>query len=193
MKMRLALWWCGLVACCAGAAWAQTGAAALPETQERLFLPHDFLRGYLDFQVAPPHNEVDLGLCPASSGAPGSQTPNCAAFARYAWSGYIEVQPIGRGPLSRGFLFIEPKLFGGENLPQVSYTASPSLILFERSIGVGVELVKRIQLRVTQHEVKMLGRYGKPGISNIRTDGPYGLHATVGVRWYFGGYGHGPH
>ena len=29
----------------------------------RTFFPHDWLRGYVDFSVAPPHNEPDLGRC----------------------------------------------------------------------------------------------------------------------------------
>ena len=47
------------------------------------------------------------------------------------------------------------------------------------------------QLRVTQHQVDYLGRYGNNlGPADLHTNGPYGLYSTVGVRWSFGGYGH---
>ena len=29
----------------------------------KTFFPHNWLRGYVDFDVAPPHNEPDLGRC----------------------------------------------------------------------------------------------------------------------------------
>jgi hypothetical protein len=167
---------------------AETKRTALQE--ERALFPRDFVRGYLDFQMAPPHNEFDLGLCaPGGATAPGA-TDRCAGFARFMWSGYVELQPFGRSLLRRGFLFVEPKVFGGKNEPQRSYTYSPALILWERTIGVGVELPARFELRVAQHRTYLLGRYGaKPTALTLRPDGPYGLHATVGVRWYFGGYG----
>ena len=47
---------------------------------------------------------------------------------------------------------------------------------------------------MTQHQVDWLGKYknpigtGTPGL-DLGTSGPYGLYATVGARWYFGGYG----
>jgi hypothetical protein len=35
-----------------------------------------------------------------------------------------------------------------------------------------------------------MGRYaGTANALIFRPDGPYGLYTTVGVRWYFGGYG----
>lgn len=174
------------------AVWAAEDPVPVAQSAsgERLFLPRNFLRGYLDFQVAPPHNEVDLGLCtPGGETAPGADRP-CSGFARFVWSGYFEFQPIGRGLLSRGFLFVEPKLFGGDNIPQQSYTSSGALILFERSIGVGMELPRQFELRMTQHQTRLMGRYGQlPSPVTGRRDGPYGLYATVGVRWYFGGYG----
>src|SRR5690348_1649186 len=35
-----------------------------------------FIRGYADFELAPPHNEPDLGRC-------NQPQPTCSAFARY--------------------------------------------------------------------------------------------------------------
>jgi hypothetical protein len=157
----------------------------------RTFFPHNWIRGYTDFAVAPSHNEPDLGRCmfpqPASAGGSASL---CTAYARYLWSGYVELQPIGRTVARHFFLFFEPKFSFGRNIPQVSYTASMLPMAYERSVGVGFQLPKNFALRVTQHQVDWLGRYSNSlGPADLHSNGPYGLYATVGVRWSFGGYG----
>jgi hypothetical protein len=174
-------------ACCDGQEAVDQKAAGV---SDRLFFPRNSVRGYVDFQVAPPHNEVDLGLCTLTTSNPWPNT-TCSGYARYVWSGYLEVQPTGRGQSQRVFLFFEPKVYGGENVPQQRYTASASLILWEANLGVGFELPRNFELRLTHHEGHLLGRYGGPdGAVNLRTSGPYGQNSTVGVRWYFGGWGH---
>jgi hypothetical protein len=179
---------CGIAAAQSAVDVAAKEAPAAPE--ERWLFPRNFVRGHLDFEVAPPHNEVDLGLCYADEGTRLGPAARCAAFARYIWSGYLELQPVGRGVLRRLFFFMEPKLFGGDNLPQTKYTASPSAIILERTLGAGIELPGQFELRVTHHRTKLLGRYGsQPSAVTVRPDGPYGLYTTIGVRWYFGGYG----
>jgi hypothetical protein len=104
----------------------------------------------------------------------------------------MEVEPMGRGPLRGFFIFIDPKVFGGENLPQQRYTASAAPILWEPTLGAGFELPKNFELRLTHHQVHLLGRYTAAGgaAATLRTDGPYGINTTVGVRWNFGGWGH---
>jgi hypothetical protein len=90
----------------------------------------------------------------------------------------------------RLFVFAEPKVFGGDNVPQIRYTASAAPILWERTTGVGVELRSGLELRLTHHMTNLVGRYKTPlKQPEWRTDGPYGLYTTVGVRWYFGGFG----
>lgn len=182
----------GLLVCAVCAAQTGETASASPKSrgaEDRLLLPHNFVRGYLDFEVAPPHNEPDVGLCKAQGPlVPGVQ--NCAAYARYVWSGYVELQPFGRTPLKRLFLFAAPKFFAGDNVPQQQYTASASGILWEETLGAGVTLPYQLELRATHHRTHLLGRYGGQGNPLIlRPDGPYGLYTTFGVRWYFGGYG----
>jgi hypothetical protein len=153
-------------------------------------LPHNFLRGYVDFEVAPPHNEPDLGMCAPHAGPLVTGVQDCAAYARYVWSGYVELQPFGRTPLKRLFLFAAPKFFAGDNVPQLKYTASASGILWEETLGAGVTLPYQLEFRLTHHRTHLLGRYnGTPNALILRPDGPYGLYTTVGVRWYFGGYG----
>ncbi len=161
-------------------------------SQSRTLFPHNWVRGYTDFSVAPSHNEPDLGRCmfpqPATAGGAAS---TCTAYARYLLSGYVEFQPLGRTPARHFFLFFEPKFSFGRNIPQLTYTASMLPIAYDRSLGIGFQLPKNFELRATQHQVDWLGRYGKPlGTADLRTNGPNGLYATFGVRWSFGGYGH---
>ena len=169
-----------------------TSHAAKPPEQTRTFFPHNWIRGYTDFSVAPSHNEPDLGRCafpqPASAGGAASL---CTAYARYLLSGYVELQPFGRTPARHFFLFFEPKFSFGRNIPQLTYTASMLPMAFDRSVGIGFKLPKSFELRATQHQVDWLGRYSKSlGTADLHTNGPYGLYATFGVRWSFGGYGH---
>lgn len=157
-----------------------------------VLFPHNWIRGYMDFSVAPPHNEPDLGRCmfpqPASAGGAAS---TCTAYARYLLSGYLELRPIGRTPARHLFLFLEPRMAFGKNLPQVKYTASMEPISYDQAVGIGFQLPRNFELRATQHQVYYLGRYGSSlGPADLHTSGPYGLYATVGVRWSFGGYGH---
>ncbi len=172
---------------------AESGRVSHLTSQSRTFFPHNWIRGYTDFAVAPSHNEPDLGRCafpqPASAGGTASK---CAAYARYLLSGYVELQPLGRTPARHFFLFFEPKFSFGRNLPQLTYTASFLPIAYDRSIGIGFQLPKNFELRATQHQVDWLGRYSNflgTAAGDLRTNGPYGLYATFGVRWSFGGYG----
>ncbi len=159
---------------------------------QRTFFPHNWVRGYTDFEIAPSHNEPDLGRCtfpqPASAGGTAS---TCTAYARYLYSGYIEFQLMGRTAARHFFVFFQPKFSFGRNIPQLTYTASMAPIAYDRSIGVGFQLPKNLELRATQHQVDWLGRYGRSlGTADLHTNGSYGLYATFGVRWSFGGYGH---
>ncbi len=182
---------CFIFFCFAGhALCADPGAGQTTGPGDRFWFPKNFVRGFLDFEVAPPHNEVDLGLCAVATRDPSGALPGCRAFARYIWSGYVEFQPIGRGIFRKVFVFAHPKLFGGDNVPQQSYTASGAPILWERTYGIGIELPKQLEFRTTSHSVGLLGRYsGVNGAFTFRPDGPYGLYTTIGLRWYFGGYG----
>ncbi len=160
-------------------------------SKSRTFFPRNWVRGYTDFSVAPSHNEPDLGRCmfpqPASAGGTAS---TCTAYARYLYSGYIEFQPVGRTLARHFFLFFEPKFSFGRNIPQLTYTASMRPIAYDRSIGIGFQLPRNFELRATQHQVDWLGRYSQSlGAADLHTNGSYGLFATFGVRWSFGGYG----
>jgi hypothetical protein len=196
LEMKKMLVIAGLFCVCVPQGRSQTAAvestvrpSAAP--QENTFFPRNWMRGYTDFEVAPSHNEPDLGRCmfpqPSSAGGVAS---TCTAYARYLMSGYIELQPLGRTPARHIFLFFEPKFSFGRNIPQLSYGASMEPIAYDRSIGVGFQLPKNFEIRATQHQVDYLGRYSQLlGSADLRTTGPYGLYATVGVRWSFGGYG----
>ena len=159
----------------------------------RTFFPHNWVRGYVEYDFAPPHNEPDLGRCDPSHAAivaAGGATSNCNAYARYLLGGYLEVQPFGKTLARHLFLFFTPTFSFGNNVPQFKYTYSISGIAFERSIGFGFELPKNFEIRVMQHQVDWLGKYNhNVGLADLGTAGPYGLYSTIGARWTFGGYG----
>jgi hypothetical protein len=167
-----------------------------------MFFPHNWVRGYAGFEVAPPHNEPDLGRCSPSHAvivAAGGAGSDCNAYARYLLNGYLEIQPFGKTIARHLFVFFTPTFSFGNNVPQFKYTASMAGIAFERAVGFGIELPKNFEFRVTQHQVDWLGKYNHglngactPSTTScvdLGTSGPYGLYSTIGARWYFGGYG----
>jgi hypothetical protein len=168
-------------------------AASFGAPEDRAVFPHHWLRGYIDFEVAPSHNEPDLGRCSPSSSvivSAGGANSMCNAYARYLWGGYLEVQPFGKTFARHAFFFFTPTFSFGNNVPQFKYTASMAAIAYERSVGLGIELPKNFEFRLTQHQVDWLGRYKHSvGPADLGTAGPYGLYTTLGARWYFGGYG----
>src|SRR4029077_10507874 len=128
----------------------------------RTFFPHNWLRGYMNFDVAPSHNEPDLGRCSQSHAviiAAGGASSDCNAYARYLLGGYLEIQPFGRTLARHLFVFFTPTFSFGNNVPQFKYSASMAGIAFERAVGFGFELPKNFEFRVTQHQVDWLGKY----------------------------------
>jgi hypothetical protein len=161
----------------------------LESPPSRKFLPKGWIRGYSEFSVAPPHNEPDLDRCLATAGSFGGSQAHCSAFARFVAGGYVEIQPLGSGMFRRVFLFTEPHVFLGSNVPQFNYTFSAAPMALDRSVGVGIELPRNFELRLTQHRVQWMGRYGDNlGKADLGKTGPLGLYTTVSARWYFGGY-----
>ncbi|MBZ5700541.1 MAG: hypothetical protein LAN84_01695 [Acidobacteriia bacterium] len=170
---------------------SSTAKPMLAESRNRTFFPKNWVRGFVDFGIAPSHNEPDLGRCsfPQAPNSGGTRTL-CTAYARYMLIGYMEFQPLARTPARHLFLFFEPKLSFGRNIPQLHYSASMEPIAYDRSMGIGFQLPKNFELRVTQHQVNYLGRYRRyVGPSDLGKNGPYGLYTTINVRWSFGGYG----
>ena len=98
--MKQALLWMFLCLTLSGVLSAQTEPAQRTVTHdstERMFLPRDTFWGYGQFDLAPPHNEIDPNLCRADAGISGGVNDPCNAFARYMISGYVEAHPFGRG------------------------------------------------------------------------------------------------
>ena len=157
---------------------------------DRTLFPSHWIRGYVDLDVAPPTNEPDLGRCSASTGQFGGANAPCAAFARYLFGGYVELQPFGRSQLRRVFLFYTPRFSFGNNVPQISYTAAITPIAADQALGIGIQLPRNFEFRAEGHQVQWLGRYRKDlGPADLHGVGPYGGYATVGMRWNFGGWG----
>lgn len=175
-----------------GFAWTPVQAQAKLSNQQSaplrgLLFPKDFVRGYIDVALAPPHNEPDLGRC-------NQFGPPCTAFARYVFSGYVEFQPFGRGPLKHFYAFFEPRFFAGDNVPQISYTYNPQPLALERILGLGIELPRNFEFRLTNHRVTSFGKFANSlGPTDSGPDKPLGIYTTLGVRWYFGGYGRRTH
>jgi hypothetical protein len=160
-----------------------------PAPPDRALFPRNWLRGYVDFQYAPPTNEPDLGRCASTTGQYGGANAPCADFARYILGGHVEVHPVGRTALRHIFLFADPQFFFGDNVPQISYTERFTPIAAEILLGAGIELPRNFELRVVRHAVYWMGRYTNYlGPADNGTTGPYGRYATVGVRWKFGNF-----
>ena len=154
----------------------------------RLFLPKNFIWGYSQFDIAPPHNEPDPNICAANAGQFGGKDAPCNAFARYLLSGYVEVRPFARTQLRRLLFFGAPTFVFGKNIPQTLYTWSPAAIGWERSWGAGVEIGHGFEMRVTQHF--LFQRFGSRdrnlGPADLGPNGPWGRYSVIGVRKYFG-------
>ena len=161
--------------------WGRTAAEAGPHNR--------WARGYVDFAVAPPHNEPNLGRCASFTAWDGPHAP-CADFARYMTGGYLEVQPFQRTPLRRVVLFVQPQLWMGNNIPDVVYSAAATPIALDRSLGLSYVVSRRFEVRLVRHAVDWLGRYGGYlGYPDLGTGGLYGHYFSAGVRCYFGGWG----
>lgn len=156
--------------------------------QDRLFFPSDALWGYAQFDIAPPHNEIDPNLCASNAGNFGGAAAPCSEFARYMLSGLVEFRPFGRGQLRRFMLFGEPRFLFGKNVPQNLYTWSFDSIGIERSWGAAIYLGRGFEARVTQHfpfdRTGSRDRYLGP--ADLGPNGPWGRYNTIGVRKYFG-------
>jgi len=155
---------------------------------ERMFFPSDTLWGYAQFDIAPPHNEIDPNLCASDAGKFGGVNAPCNAFGRYMLSGLLEARPFGRGPFRRFMLFGEPRFLFGKNVPQTLYTWSFDAIGVEHSWGAAIYMGKGFEFRVTQHF--LFDRFGARdrnlGVADLGPNGPWGRYTAIGVRKYFG-------
>ena len=162
--------------------WREAG----PE--DRMFFPKDMLWGWAQFDLAPPHNEIDPNICAGNSYVDGGVHAPCNMFARYMLSGILEVRPFGRGPLRRFMLYGAPAFLFGKNVPKTLYTWSWDAIGIEHSWGAGIFLTKGFEFRITQHFLfERLGARDKNlGQADLGNNGPWGRYMSVGVRKTFG-------
>jgi hypothetical protein len=158
------------------------------DTSDRMFFPRDMLWGWAQFDLAPPHNEIDPNLCAGNAGDYGGVNAPCSLFARYMLSGVLEVRPFGRTPLRRFMLFGAPAFLFGKTIPQTLYTWSFDPIGVEHSWGAAIYMGKGFEFRVTQHFLfSRLGSRDKNlGTADLGNNGPWGRYMTVGVRKTFG-------
>jgi len=183
--MKRLLWIFAYLLFCAA---AQGQDANITDTTDRTFFPKDTFWGYAQFDIAPPHNEIDPNLCNATARNFGGANAQCSMFARYMLSGVIEARPFGKGQFRRIFVFSEPHFLFGKNVPQALYTWSPDAIGVECSWGGGAYLGRGFEFRVTQHPLfeRFGSRTGNLGPADLGPNGPWGRYTTIGVRKYFG-------
>ncbi len=157
-------------------------------SEDRMFFPKDTFWGYAQFDLAPPHNEIDPNICAGNAGSYGGANAPCNAFARYMLSGYLEVRPFGRGQFRRFMLFGEPAFLFGKNVPQNLYTWSADPIGIEHSWGAAIYIGKGFEARVTQHFLfsRLGDRSNNLGAADLGTNGPWGRYNAIGVRKTFG-------
>lgn len=155
---------------------------------ERMFFPRDMFWGWVQADLAPPHNEIDPNLCSAEVTQNGGASDPCSMFARYMLSSLVEFRPFGRGPLRRFMVFGAQNFLFGKNLPKTLYTWSPDAIGVEHSWGAGVYIGDGFEFRVTQHFLfDRLGARDKfLGNADLGPNGPWGRYFAVGVRKSFG-------
>lgn len=155
---------------------------------ERMFFPRDTFWGWAQFDLAPPHNEIDPNLCSAQVAQNGGANDPCTMFARYMLSSLVEMRPFGRGPLRRFMVFGAQSFLFGKNLPKTLYTWSPDAIGVEHSWGAGVYVGDGFEFRVTQHFLfdRLGARSKNLGSADFGNNGPWGRYFAVGMRKYFG-------
>jgi hypothetical protein len=160
----------------------------MTEVNDRFFLPHDTFWGWTQFDVAPPHNEIDPNLCMPNSGSFGGVNAPCTLFARYMLSGHLEVRPFGKGQFRRFMLFADPTFLFGKNIPQTLYTWSLEPIGVEHSWGAAIYIGNGFEGRVTSHfRFNRLGDGNRfLGAADLGNNGPWGRYNSVAVRKYFG-------
>jgi len=182
--MKRLLW---ILLCLSFSVVAEAQDPAL-QNSDRFLFPRDTLWGWAQFDLAPPHNEIDPNLCNASAGQDGGVNAPCTAFARYMLSGVLEIRPFGKGPLRRFELFGQPTFLFGNNIPQTLYTWSFDAIGIEHSWGAGIYLGKGFEFRATQHFLfdRLGARDRNLGPADLGPNGPWGRYNTFGVRKTFG-------
>lgn len=161
--------------------------AAKEKPSERWFFPrHDWIYGFAEFDIAPPHNEPDPNLCSAKSGNFGGAASTCTAFARYIMMGQVEIRPFGKSYWRRLKFFAAPTFLFGKSVPQFLYTWSMDPIGWERQWGASIYLGRRVEMRITQHfQFQEIGSYSN-GPGYLGPNGPWGRSTLIGVRRYFG-------
>jgi hypothetical protein len=182
---RLLLW---TVLCLLLPGVLQAQSDPITGTTDRTFFPHDTLWGYGQFDLAPPHNEIDPNMCAGNAKDYGGKNAPCNLFARYMLSGYVEARPFGKGQFRRFMVFYQPAVLFGKTVPQSLYTWSFDAIGLEQAWGVGVYLGQGMEFRFTQHF--LFDRWGARdrnlGPADLGNNGPWGRYNAIGVRKYFG-------
>ena len=190
--MKQALLWMFVCLTLSGMFSAQTEAAqpaVSHDSSEPMFLPRDTFWGYGQFDLAPPHNEIDPNICRADAGISGGVNDPCNAFARYMISGYVEAQSLWARRSSAGSSCLESLDFCLARIFRRRFIPGRWMRSGWRTRGAGGFIwAKGFEMRVTQHF--LFTRFGARdrnlGPADLGPNGPWGRYNTVGVRKYFG-------
>lgn len=165
----------------------QTGTFWVPAPEERWWFPQgNWIYGFAQFDIAPPHNEPDPNFCAANAGDYGGANSQCNLFARYLIWGQVTVRPFGKTALRRIKIFWNPTFVFGNNVPQFKYTWSMQGIGWERQWGGDIYLGRRFDLRLTQQNLFERFSSRPLGPAYLGPNGPWGRFFTIGVRKSFG-------
>ena len=161
----------------------QQAAQRPTPAQDQDVFPRDMLYGWAQFELAPPHNEIDPNLCAATAGQYGGVNAPCSMFARYMLSGTLEVRPFGHGQLRRFMLFGSPtflfwKKSSADALHLVVRCHRHRTFVGVPSIYAGFS--KGFEVRVTQHFLfdRLGARDTNLGVADLGNNGPWGRPDT---------------
>ena len=93
--------------------------------QERMFFPKDWYWGWAQFDLAPPHNEIDPNLCAANAGAVRRrQRAVQRVCPLHAFRNHRDCGRSAETCFRRVMFFFDPNFLFGKNVPQTLYTWS---------------------------------------------------------------------
>ena len=155
---------------------------------DRMFFPKDWYWGWAQFDLAPPHNEVDPNLCAANAGPIRRQERPVQCICALH-----DFRDDGAAP-DRPDVSARRDVLLRSDVPLRQECAAVSLhLVVERDwngvrLGRGVDLPKRFEVRFTGHPaIQRFGARDQPlGPAWLGSNGPWGQYNTIGVRKYFG-------
>ena len=113
----------------------------MPAPEERWWLPKgNWIYGYAEFDLAPPHNEPDPELLRGQFGELWRSELAMQPVRALPAARKVTVRPFGKTALRRVKIFWDPTFVFGKNVPQFLYTWSWQGIGWRTAVGSDVYL-----------------------------------------------------